>query len=539
MFAINHASTALMIKRRYPSVTIWPILISVQLMELAWVVLNYIGVERTTTESTVRTVADVHLAYMPYSHSVITACAAAVIAWLVIEKRFHRVLLGRAVGIGIISHLILDLLTHAHDISLAPGIQQIHLGLGLYNSAPLAAFTLELGYGILCWYIYKGSKQLLGLIVVGNLANLSFFSASISGPEESLAGHPMRIVTIMLIQIVVTLILVGLFARRRRSYAIDKTVPLQIDGTTQRVRLCAEKGGLPPLLIVQAGPGLSLLNEVGKFQKLLELEQNFLVAYWDQRGCGNAALQDTQSISLETQVSDLCFVIRWLAEETGQKLVVLGISIGATIALQAAVREADKIKFIVAASIDTDIPSSDRAVFSFLKESSVQPGRKKIARLIRKLEPPPHIDVKQFQLRARMLMELGGIEYGKRFREVIGSSLFSLLRIYGLFGTVITLRNMNAIARKLLPEIAKLNLFVNWIQPPVPVQYIFGGSDPLITPSMVEKLSGVMAETDSIMTVPNAGHMVHFDKPDIIRSIIVKANSMQNGAPLRVISEAI
>src|SRR5206468_6634871 len=111
MFAVDHAATALLIKRRYPSVPLAPILISVQAMELAWVAFNYLGIERTTTEATVRSVADIHLAYMPYSHSVGTALVAALAAWLIIENGFGRAVLGRAVGLGIMSHLILDLVT--------------------------------------------------------------------------------------------------------------------------------------------------------------------------------------------------------------------------------------------------------------------------------------------------------------------------------------------------------------------------------------------------------------------------------------------
>jgi len=54
MFAIDHAATALLLKRRYPSVPIAPLLIAVQAMEIAWVVLNYVGVERTTVAVVVR-----------------------------------------------------------------------------------------------------------------------------------------------------------------------------------------------------------------------------------------------------------------------------------------------------------------------------------------------------------------------------------------------------------------------------------------------------------------------------------------------------
>ena len=214
MFAIDHAATALLIKRRYPSVSLAPILVSVQAMELVWVGLNYLGIERTTTEARVRSVADIHLAYMPYSHSVGIPMCAAVLAWLIIERGLGRASLGRAVGLGIVSHLILDLATHAQDIVLWPGWPTPKLGLGLYEAAPMVAFIVEFLYGIFCWYVYRGGAGLLALISLGNLANLSFLSPAIPGPEEYMAGRPILLVTVIFVQIVVSLVLVGVLARR-------------------------------------------------------------------------------------------------------------------------------------------------------------------------------------------------------------------------------------------------------------------------------------------------------------------------------------
>ena len=205
MFAVDHAATALLLKRRYPSVPIAPLLLAVQAMELAWVALNYLGVEHTTTEPVVRSVADIHLAWMPYSHSVMTALGAAMLAWVGIEFGMGRRVLGRAVGLGIASHLVLDLLTHAHDIVLWPGRISPRLGLGLYDAAPMAAFVVEMVYGVVCWRIYRGGRGLLALVVLGNLANLSLFSAAVPGPEGFLAGRPLM---------VVTLVLTGMLARR-------------------------------------------------------------------------------------------------------------------------------------------------------------------------------------------------------------------------------------------------------------------------------------------------------------------------------------
>ena len=212
MFAVDHAATALLIKRRYPSVSMVPLLVSVQAMELAWVGLNYLGVERTTTEPAVRSVADIHLSYMPFSHSVATAVAAALCAWLIVEKGLGRAALGGAIGIGIVSHLVLDLVTHAPDIAVWPGSPLPALGLGLYNRAPMWGFALEMVYGVFCWWMYRRSGSLLAVIVLGNLANVSLFSAAIPGPEQFLAGHPLAVVTLVLAQIVTTLALIGWLA---------------------------------------------------------------------------------------------------------------------------------------------------------------------------------------------------------------------------------------------------------------------------------------------------------------------------------------
>jgi hypothetical protein len=170
----------------------------------------------------VRSVADLHLEYMPWSHSVAMPVVAALAVWLVIETGFGRAALGRAVGIGIASHLILDLLMHDHDIALWPGLASPKLGTGLYE-APFAAFIVELVYGIACWSVYRGSRGLLALIVIGNLANLPFLSPAIPWPLNFPAGRPTLIVTIILAQIVVTLVLVGLLARRPEEEAKAKS----------------------------------------------------------------------------------------------------------------------------------------------------------------------------------------------------------------------------------------------------------------------------------------------------------------------------
>jgi len=71
----------------------------------------------------------------------------------------------------------------------------------------------------------------------------------------------------------------------------------------------------------------------------------------------------------------------------------------------------------------------------------------------------------------------------------------------------------------MLPEVLPLDLFVNPPRITVPIHYVFGDLD-AVTPSFApERLPAAIAAPGSVVRVPDAGHMVHFDRPDVVRSI--------------------
>jgi pimeloyl-ACP methyl ester carboxylesterase len=312
----------------------------------------------------------------------------------------------------------------------------------------------------------------------------------------------------------------------RTPLVVDKTVKLDINGSIQQIRLCTERIALPPILIVQAGPGLPLLHEVVKFQDRLQLERDFLVGYWEQRGCGAVSQKDTRSVSLKQQVDDLCTVLQWLQNETKQTVIVFGISLGATIALKAVEREPDKAKSVIAISPDANTASSDACAYSFLQVQSVRSKSRLLTRKVKKLGEPPYRDSAAFQRRARLLADLGGIERGKKFSALLRETLFGMIRTYGLIGTAKALRNMNLIQRELLPQLVSLDLFANPPRLAIPVHYVFGEQDPLTSTAIVKQLPvAISAPARTVTLVPDAGHMVHFDQPEPVRSIAVRARN--------------
>jgi hypothetical protein len=181
-------------------------LISVQLVELLWIIFTYLGIEhfRVTPDA-------VHLDFIPYSHSVATGALLAALVWFM-GKSARRSTLGVAMALGIFSHIVLDIIHHEPNIALLPMAWGPRLGLNL-QGYPILDFTVELVFCIACWKIFGGSKGLLIGIVIFNLLNIPLMF-TLPGTLTPIVEHPAILPTIILIQVVATWLLVWWLGKR-------------------------------------------------------------------------------------------------------------------------------------------------------------------------------------------------------------------------------------------------------------------------------------------------------------------------------------
>jgi len=184
---------------------LWPLLISVQAVELLWVLFTYLGIERPRI-----TPDAIHLDFLPYSHSIATGFILAAIAWG-FGKAVRRTNVGAAIALGILSHVLLDIIHHEPNISLLPMAWGPLFGMNL-QGYPILDLLVELAFCIVCWAVFGGGKGLLAGIIVFNLINipLMFPSANAFAP---IIAHPFLLPTVILLQILATWLFVWWFGR--------------------------------------------------------------------------------------------------------------------------------------------------------------------------------------------------------------------------------------------------------------------------------------------------------------------------------------
>jgi hypothetical protein len=207
MYAISHASTVLLIKKKLPAAPVFLLLISVQLMEIGWVIFNFLGWEHFSVSN-----GKLHLDFLPYSHSVFSGVVMAFISFAIINWGYRNRELAIAFSIGVLSHLIIDMVFHEKDIRLSPFSATPVWGLGIINN-PILNFALELMYGIFCWWYFKGSKALLIVIVVFNVIDLPIMLArgDMLKPFEQ---YPFILPLFILFQILITWYFVWRYSSR-------------------------------------------------------------------------------------------------------------------------------------------------------------------------------------------------------------------------------------------------------------------------------------------------------------------------------------
>ena len=129
---IGHFAVGFAAKRFAPRTSLAPLLAAPLLLDLLWPWFLLFGWERVRIDPGNTRFVPLDLVYFPWSHSLLMSVVWATVFALIyhlIAQYWPGTL---AIWIGVVSHWVLDWITHRPDMPLYPGGPR--LGLGLWNS---------------------------------------------------------------------------------------------------------------------------------------------------------------------------------------------------------------------------------------------------------------------------------------------------------------------------------------------------------------------------------------------------------------------
>jgi membrane-bound metal-dependent hydrolase YbcI (DUF457 family) len=153
---IGHYAVGFAAKRAAPNASLGPLMAAPILLDLLWPIFLLTGSEHVRIDPGNTAFTPLAFDSYPISHSLVTSIGWGALFgglyWIFTRYRAGAV----AIGLGVVSHWVLDWVTHGPDMPLYPGGPKV--GLGLWNSIP-GTLAVEIAMLAIALWLYVGITQ--------------------------------------------------------------------------------------------------------------------------------------------------------------------------------------------------------------------------------------------------------------------------------------------------------------------------------------------------------------------------------------------
>jgi hypothetical protein len=181
---LGHFAVGLAGKRYAPVVSLGTWFLAVQLVDLLWPFFLLTGAERVRVVPGITAFTPFDFEHYPITHSLVGGVAWALMLAMGCAAFYRNAKAAIALGAGVLSHWVLDVISHRPDMPVLPGGP--YIGLGLWNSVP-ATVCVELLLFFTGIYIYSRDRRprLAFWLMVGFML-FAFFGAAFgpTPPED-------------------------------------------------------------------------------------------------------------------------------------------------------------------------------------------------------------------------------------------------------------------------------------------------------------------------------------------------------------------
>ncbi len=180
---LGHLAIGLAGKRAAPSVSLATWLTSVQFVDLLWPIFLLAGLEHVRIAPGITAFTPLDFYDYPITHSLVGSAAWAAIFAVGAIAAYRNTRVAALLAAGVVSHWVLDVISHRPDMPVLP--RGPYLGLGLWNSVP-ATLAVELTMFAVGLVIYMraggaGRRRVSFWLLIAFLV-VAYFAAAFGPP---------------------------------------------------------------------------------------------------------------------------------------------------------------------------------------------------------------------------------------------------------------------------------------------------------------------------------------------------------------------
>ena len=310
--------------------------------------------------------------------------------------------------------------------------------------------------------------------------------------------------------------------------SIADEVYLKLGGVKQWVLLRGSNINNPILIFLHGGPGISEHGLFRYYNK--ELEDNFIVAGWDQRGCGKSYNRSIppESLKIDTFISDLHQLIQYLKKRFGKnKVYLLGKSWGSILGTMYASRYPEDVTAYIGVGQVANVKESEKLGYEFTLQEAKKRNDKKALYELKKIESPPGSTIKDVGIERKWVTKFGGSVYGRT--DYLMHWVPKILSVdeYSWIDLIRFMLGHKMSFKLLWPEIFNTNLFEQVPNLKVPVYFLLGRHDHQTSSKLAsEYFEKLEAPKKELIWFENSGHNPPFEEPEkfnyIVKNILNK-----------------
>lgn len=305
---------------------------------------------------------------------------------------------------------------------------------------------------------------------------------------------------------------------------------VRLGGVDQWLIIRGQDVNKPVLLFLSGGPGASEAARVLRFNQ--ELEKDFVVVIWEQRGCGKSypARRPISDLTVEQYTADLIELTNMLRERFDEeKIYLVGHSWGTIIGVRAIQQQPELYHAYVGTAQMVDVLETDQMIYQLVMDHSRSIGDLAFVQTLEEQGPPPYFGnspIGPYSTlfgREYAVFEVPNIKDEVYRRE--GDAILLMLKQpeYGWLDRIYYLLGLMNTFNVVYPQLQEMDFRIDATKLDVPVYLILGRNDMNNPSPLPEEYFQVLdAPVKELFIFEESGHGMIWEEASKFHQIMVE-----------------